>query len=279
MTDAPLALGDTVRVAVIGGGVMGRALCEALLAAQMISPDRITVAEPDPSRRAALETDLAVGTCANPSDCLPGAEIVILAIKPQIFPSLALDLHGAVPDDALLISIMAGVTVERISQGLSHDRVVRAMPNAAARLRRSMTVWYAAPTVTDRQWILADAVLSGIGEAVRVPSEDMLDLATAVSGSGPAYLALVAEALIEGAVSVGFARPLAQTLVAQTFAGTAALLQQPGAHPTLIRESVTSPGGTTAAGLQTLESRAVRAAFAEAVGAGLQRARELGRST
>lgn len=255
---------------------MGGAICEALLGRGVADPMGVVVAEPEAEKQAALRARLGVRTVARAAEAVEGAALVLLAIKPQVFPHVAEELQGRIPRGVPVLSIMAGLTLERVAADLDHPEVVRAMPNAAARVFGSVTVWCATPAVTPAQRDLVRTVLGAIGHAVEVDEESVLDLATAVSGSGPAYLCLVAEAMIEAAVGIGLTRALAQHLVFQTFAGTAALLTAPGAHPALVRESVTSPGGTTAAGLQALERGAVRAAFAEAVRAALQRARELG---
>lgn len=261
---------------VVGGGTMGAAICEAVLGRRLTHPTRVTVAEPESDRRAALQARLGVRAVARAAEALDEARLVLLAVKPQAFPRVAEELQGRIPQGVPVLSIMAGLTLERVAADLGHAQVVRSMPNAAARVFESATVWCAAPAVTAAQRDLVRTVLGAIGHAMEVEEESLLDSATAVSGSGPAYLCLVAEAMIEGAVGIGLTRALAQHLVFQTFVGTASLLGAPGAHPALVRESVTSPGGTTAAGLQALERGAVRAAFVEAIRAGLQRARELG---
>jgi pyrroline-5-carboxylate reductase len=264
--------------AIVGGGVMGRALCEGLLASGLALPHDVTVAEPDAARRAALEEELGVNVAASAPAAVAGAAVVVLAVKPQVFPKVAPQLRGQLPASAVVISIMAGITTTTMAETLGHSLIVRAIPNTAARLRQAVSVWYATDAVSPQQRQVAATVLSAIGETIEVGDEGLIDPATAVSGSGPAYICLVAEAMAEGAVAVGFSRDAARRLVAATLTGTAALLAQPGAHPGLVREGVTSPAGTTAAGLQALETRAVRAAFVEAIQAALRRSRELGSS-
>lgn len=264
------------RLAIVGGGVMGRAIGEAVLAAGLVGADRVAVAEPDEERRRSLAEALGVTTAPAAPAIVGGASLVLLAVKPQVFRQVAGQLRGTLPARALVVSIMAGITTDAMSAALAHPAIVRAMPNAAARVRRSTTVWYAPPAVPPQQRAVAEALLAAIGEAIEVKSEAMLDMATAVSGSGPAFVCLMVEALVEAAVAVGFSREVGQRLVQHTLAGTSELLAQSGAHPALIRESVTSPAGTTAAGLQALEARAVRAAFVEAVQAAHRRAKELG---
>ncbi len=208
----------------------------------------------------------------------PGRRRELVLHQPQVYPSVAAAVSGIIPSRALIVSIMAGISIDRMRSDLGHEAVVRVMPNAAARVLESASVWMAAPGVTEAQHAQAEQLLSALGVAVEVAEERFLDLATGLSGPGPAYLCLVAEALIEGGVAAGFSRALAHRLVQQTFVGTAALLSEPGAHPAFIRESVTSPGGTTAAGLQALERSAVRAAFVDAVDAARRRCQELGGS-
>jgi pyrroline-5-carboxylate reductase len=269
------AMSSKERIVIAGGGTMGRALCEGVLASGLASPEQVCVAEPDSQRRVAIHADLGVPTAPDCVAVLPGAVLLVLAIKPQVFPLLAAQLAGAIPQGALLLSIMAGISTAALIEGTGHKAVVRAMPNTAARVRRAATVWYASPSLSPAQAELAGDVLSAIGEAIRVEQERQVDLATAVNGSGPAFVCLMAEAMIEGAVNIGLERDLASRLVRLTLDGTAALLQA-GSHPAQVREGVTSPGGTTAAGLLALEGRAVRAAYIEAVRAAYQRTVELG---
>ncbi len=269
---------DSGHLAILGGGVMGSAICRGVLSRALATPKQIVVADPDPSQRARLHSSEEVRVVAAAGDALPGAAMVVLAVKPQMYPAVSAAIEGRIPEEALVISIMAGISLDRMRTDLGHDAVVRAMPNAAARVLQSASVWIAAPGVREEQRLQAERLLGALGDAVEVREEGLLDLATGLSGPGPAYLSLVAEALIEGGVAAGFSRALAQRLVNQTFVGTAALLSEPGAHPALVRESVTSPGGTTAAGLQALERAAVRAAFVDAVQAARRRSQELGGS-
>lgn len=265
-------------LAIIGGGVMGSAVCRGVLSRGLAAPAQVVVADTDLARRDQLQAEDRVRTSANADDALPDAEVVVLAIKPQVYPSVAASISGHIPSRALVVSIMAGISIDRMRAELRHGAVVRVMPNAAARVLESASVWMAAPGVSQAQHAQAEQLLGALGVAVEVGEERYLDLATGLSGPGPAYLCLVAEALIEGGVAAGFGRATAQRLVQQTFVGTAALLSEPGAHPALVRESVTSPGGTTAAGLQALERSAVRAAFVDAVDAARRRSQELGGS-
>jgi len=262
-------------IVLVGGGVMGTALCRGLIESGVATPGNIVVADIDPSKRKTLDATFSVRTVSSAKEAAQAARLVFLAVKPQSFQDVAADLSGKIPAEALVISIMAGMHTKTICSSLDHDLVIRAMPNAAASVRQSMTVWYACESVPSEQRSVAAAALAAIGDQLEVDAEATLDVATAVSGSGPAFICLAAEALIEGAVAVGCPRGLAERLVSRTLVGAAALLRQPGAHPGSVRESITSPGGTTAAGLMALESRAVRAAYAEAVRAAYARSQAL----
>lgn len=255
---------------------MGRAICQGLIASGLVHPKRLTVVEPVLERRAQLARDLGVRCTPSSRPAAADADLLVLAVKPQVFASVAEELRRSISSGSLVLSVMAGTSTSAIASQLSHGAVVRAMPNAAAQIGRSITVWYATPAVSARQRSAARAVLGAIGEAIEVDSEEQLDRATALSGSGPAFACLMVEAIVEGGVAIGFPRSLALRLATSTLQGTASLLSQEGTHPALIRESITSPGGTTAAGVLALEQRAVRAAYMEAVQAAYHRARELG---
>lgn len=275
-SDKPLL--DSGHLAILGGGVMGSAICRGALSRGLVSPEQVVIADTDAGQRARLHSTEGVRVVAAVAEALPGSSVVVLAVKPQVYPSVADAIYGKLPGEALVISIMAGIDVDRMRNDLEHEAIVRVMPNAAARVLQSASVWIAAPGVQPEQHLQAETLLGALGDALEVKEERFLDLATGLSGPGPAYLCLVAEALIEGGVAAGFSRAMSRRLVYQTFVGTAALLSEPGAHPALVRESVTSPGGTTAAGLQVLERAALRAAFVDAVEAARRRSEELGGS-
>ncbi len=262
----------TARLLVVGGGRMGEALVGGLIAnGWAIAPD-ITIVEKLDDRRQALRDrfpGVSVVVDAEP------AEGVLLAVKPG-------DVEGACRAIAAagaerVLSIAAGVPVARLEAALgSGVRVVRAMPNTPALVGEGAAAIAPGTTAEEADLDWAASLLSAVGSVVRVP-EPLLDAVTGLSGSGPAYVFLVAEALIEAGVLAGLPRDVATTLAVQTLVGSAALLAR-GEAPEALRAAVTSPGGTTAAGLRVLESRAVRAAFLDAVAAATERARELGAS-
>lgn len=261
-----------MKVAIIGGGVMGEAILSATLDAGLLSAGDVTVCELVEGRRATLAAAYGVAVTADAGACLAQAEVAILSIKPQ-------DLHsvrGTLPGDALLISIMAGVRIATLQKELGHGRVVRVMPNTPVSVKAGMSVWTATAAVTPAQRALAQSLLSAIGREIYVDDEKKIDMATAVSGSGPGYVFLFIEAMIDGAVSIGLTRSQATEMVLQTVYGSARYAQDSGKPAAELRGMVTSPAGTTAAGLFELEKASVRAAIIESIKAAHRRAIELG---
>lgn len=259
------------RLSIIGGGRMGEALLGGLLAAEWAPPTEITVVEPSPARAAELaEAWPGVDVRAAPSP----ADGAILAVKPHTAPAVARALAGlAIPR---IVSIAAGVRTATLEAELPDGRaVIRAMPNTPALVRAGATAIAAGSNATDDDLVWAEGLLGTVGQVVRV-TEAQLDAVTGLSGSGPAYVFLVAEALIEAGVLNGLDRATSTTLAVQTLLGSAQLLDQDDADAATLRAAVTSPGGTTAAGLAVLERSGVRAALLDAVTAATQRATELG---
>jgi pyrroline-5-carboxylate reductase len=177
------------------------------------------------------------------------AKLVFLSIKPQVMPRVLSELRGHVQDDALVFSIAAGVTIDTIRAGLRTEAIVRAMPNTPAQIGEGITMWTATEAVTDKQRQYAESLLSALGESVYATEEKELDMATALSGTGPAYVFLFMEAMIDAGVHLGFSRRIAETLVNQTVIGSALFAKQAGLHKATLRNQVTSPGGTTAEAL------------------------------
>lgn len=260
-----------MRVAILGGGKMGEAILARLVSSG--AADAVTVVEIDPVRRAVLADRYAVPvTAALPND--PG-DLLVLAVKPQDAPIVFRSV-SAVVADRVILSIMAGVRIATIREGTGAAAVIRAMPNTPAAIGEGYTVWTATPEVSAVARRQAQALLASLGREHYVDDEKYLDMATAVNGSGPAFVYLFIESLADAAVAIGLPRPLAADLVAQTVRGAAAYLQATGEHPAQLKNDVTSPAGTTAAGLYHLERSAVRAAVQDAVVAAYRRAQELG---
>ncbi len=267
---------DMTRLAVIGSGMMGEALARGLLSAGW-SPSDLVMADVRTQRLEALRAELGVTVHTDNREAAAAADAVLLAVKPQDAEAAIRALAGA-PGGVL--SIVAGLATPRI-EGLLREAsdatppVVRAMPNTPARIGHGVTALAAGSACTEATRRLADDVFSTVGPVVWV-AEDHLDAVTALSGSGPAYVFLVAEAMVEGAVALGLPRDVAETLTYATVEGAGQMLLETGDSPASLRAQVTSPGGTTAAALAVLEAMAVRAAFGEALRAAQRRSRELG---
>jgi pyrroline-5-carboxylate reductase len=265
-----------MRIAFIGGGVMGETLIAALLRAGLSSPGEIAVSDISPQRRDALRQQYGVETTEDARSAAQGAELVFLAVKPQDFEAVAASLRSSLKADQTVVSIMAGVRTEALRQGLGHDAVVRVMPNTPAQVGEGMSAWTATEDVAPETRQRVAEILGAIGKEVYVSDERHIDIATAVSASGPGFLFLVMEALIDSAVHLGIRRDAATAMVIQTVLGSARFAEETGRHPAELRNLVTSPGGTTAEGLLVLESAGVRAALIDAVVAAYERARALG---
>jgi pyrroline-5-carboxylate reductase len=272
MTEETLHYAGTL--AVIGGGRMGEAIVGGLVESGAISATSITVAEPSAARREELGSTFGVRVVADGVQALP-ADIVLLAIKPQIIDEVVSTLSGKL-GEALVISIAAGITCGRLESHLpAGTAVVRVMPNTPALVGQGMSVVSGGSEATAVQVEFVRELFGLLGESL-VLDEKYQDAATAISGSGPAYFALVVDALARGGVRQGLPRDIAQRLATQTMLGTATMLAETGIHPEALIDGVSSPGGTTIASIEALEARAVRAAFAEAVAANVKRAKELG---
>ncbi len=261
-----------MKVGIVGGGVMGEAILGAALERGVLGPADVTVAELVEERRNQLHATYGVHTTSSASDAMAAADIVLLCVKPQEMASVS----GTLAPDALLVSIMAGVRIETMARDFAHDRIVRVMPNTPVAAKAGMSVWTATAAVNAAQRELVRGLLDAIGREMYVEDEKKLDMATAVSGSGPGYVYLFIEALVEGAVTIGLTRAQAEEIVVQTVYGSALYAQQSRRSAADLRAAVTSPAGTTAAGLLELEKGALRASVIECVRAAHRRAIELG---
>jgi pyrroline-5-carboxylate reductase len=265
-----------MKIGFIGGGNMAEAILSSILIKELSSPDEISVSDIAESRREYLRNRYHVKVTANNPEAIKGQEIVILAVKPQVLAEVTAGLKNNIGADQLVISIIAGKNIKTISLGLNHNCIVRSMPNTPAQIGEGMTVWTATPSVTPRQRRCAAAILGVMGLEINVDDEKYIDMATAVSGSGPAYLFLFVESMIEAAVQLGFTPEIAQKLVMQTVLGSAHLLQKSGKAPQELRRLVTSPGGTTAEAISTFENGGFAQLIARAVEAAHLKAKQLG---
>jgi pyrroline-5-carboxylate reductase len=266
------------RIATVGSGVMAEAMIAGLLRGQQVTPEQIVASHPRPDRRSELVSMYGIGTVDDNVTAVAEADVVVLAIKPQMLVRVGRQLHGQLSDGQLVISVIAGGTTTALKNALGHSQLVRSMPNTPAQLGKGMTVWYATPEVTDSQRDQARVLLGSLGEQLEVDDEKLVAMATAVSGTGPTYVFLVMEALIDAAVHLGFPRHMAHDLVIETLEGSTLFAKSSGMHPAQLRNMVTSPGGTSAAALHELESGRLRTVLSEAVWAAYRRTEELGRN-
>lgn len=272
-------MSDLKRLAFVGGGAMGESMIRGVLKAGVVAAEGIAVYDVNRERCDALAVAHGVRIAESERCAAEGAELVVLAVKPQSMANVLQQLRGALAPGQTALSVAAGVPLERLTTGLDHAAVVRAMPNTPAQVGAGMSVWTAAPAVDAAGRRRAAAVLSGLGRAIEVEDEGYLDMATAVSGSGPGYVFLFLEALTDAGVHVGLPRPVADELARETLIGSGIMARETGSHPAALRNMVTSPGGTTAAGLAALEEGGLRAAVDRAVRAAYERSRALGRGS
>lgn len=264
-----------MRIGLIGGGYMGEAIVSAVLRQGVAKASDITVSDVAQPRLDELKSTYGVAVTSDNVQAAKGAGLLVLAVKPQEFANVAAGLRGQLAATSTIVSIMAGVPIKRITSELGHDAVVRVMPNTAAFVGQAMSVWIAAPAVSDVGRNAVAAVLQAMGRELQVDDEKYLDMATAVNGSGPGFVFLFLEALIDAAVHIGLPREMAGELAVQTLFGSAVLARESGKPAAELRTMVTSKGGTTAAGLQVLEDAGLRGAIFEAIEAAYKRAQEL----
>ncbi|MBA2756811.1 MAG: pyrroline-5-carboxylate reductase [Chloroflexi bacterium] len=263
-------------IATVGSGVMAEAMIAGLLRGDLVRPEQVVASHPRPERRASLEQEYAIRTVAGNVEAVTDADVILLAIKPQMLARVGREIGPQLRRGQLVLSVLAGATTSALTGILGHDQVVRSMPNTPARLGKGVTVWYATPETTAEQRSQAAALLGALGYQLEVDDEKMVAMATAVSGTGPTYVFLVMEALIDAAVHLGFPRHVAHDLVIETLEGSTLFAKRSGMHPAELRNMVTSPGGTSAAALHALESGRLRTVMSEAVWAAFRRTLELG---
>jgi pyrroline-5-carboxylate reductase len=264
------------RLAIVGGGRMGEAVAAGLVRAGVLEPHDIVIAEPDQQKREHLVAAHGVSAVSEGVRALEGADVAIIAVKPQVIDDVLCALAPAV-GDALVVSIAGGVTCARIESFLhAGARVVRVMPNTPALVGAGMSIVSGGTEAGERDVAIVEALFGAVGDVVVLP-EAHQDACTAISGCGPAYMALFIDALARAGVREGLSRDLAERLALQTMRGTVELIEATGQHPEAIIDAVSSPGGSTIAAVTELEERGVRAAIASAVRAAVVRSRELGR--
>jgi pyrroline-5-carboxylate reductase len=263
--------------ALIGPGAMGEAIIAGLLRDGVAQPERILASGPRSERGAELKARYGIQVLTDNPAAAHQADVVILAVKPQKLSRALAGLKGQLKPSALALSIVAGASIQTLQEALGHPTVVRAMPNTPAQIGAGITVWTASASASPQQVALARQILCALGEEVYVEEENYLDMATALSGTGPAYVFLFMEALIDAGVHLGFPRRIAEQLVVQTLIGSVSYFQSRKIHPAALRNEVTSPGGTSAAALYYLDKAGFRTAISRAIWAAYERSQELGK--
>lgn len=267
----------SLRLGFVGGGNMGEALIRGFLAASLLSSRQISVFDVVPERLSYLTQEYGIQTYENITILAENCEIIILAVKPQTMARVLDTLHAHLAHKPLIISIAAGISLTSLASALPEKTpLIRVMPNTPALVQQSASALARGPHASDADMDLAMALFEAVGKAVEV-EEKLMDAVTGLSGSGPAYILLLLESLIDAGVLMGLPRSTARELVVQTALGTATMLAESGKHPGELKDQITSPGGTTIHGLQILEQRGVRGAFMAAVQTATQRSLELGK--
>jgi pyrroline-5-carboxylate reductase len=265
-----------MNIAFVGGGNMGGAMLAAILKEGLSTPGSICVGDIREERRQYLRNKYGVEVTASNKEAACRKDVIILAVKPQNLSEVMNELNGYLEPTQLVLSIIAGARINALCQGLSHSCVVRAMPNTPAQIGAGISAWAATAGVNEEQKGWTRTILNAMGREIYFDNEKYLDMATAVSGSGPAYFFLLAESVIDAAERIGLPRKAAEELVLQTMLGSAHLMQESGKTPAELRRNVTSPGGTTAAALQVFDDGRFAELVKEAVAAAYNRAKELG---
>ncbi len=262
---------ESTRLAFVGAGVMAESIFAGLLAKGMLPAGNIVASHPREDRRRRLEERYGIRTTASNREAADGADLVLLTIKPQVLRQVMSQLHGQLSPRQVVISIIAGANLSSLRRGLGHDAVVRVMPNTPAQISEGMSVWCATDEVSETQRDDVRAVLGALGEEIEVETEKYVDMATALSGTGPTYVFLMMEALIDAGVHMGFPRHLAEEIVLQTVSGSVAFARSSGRHMAELRNMVTSPGGTSAEAIYQMEKGGLRTVLSKSVYAAYQK--------
>lgn len=261
----------------IGPGAMAEAIISGLIRNGLSVPEMITISGPNQNRLEQLHQKYQVQTKTSNIEAVKNAKFVILSIKPQRLPDVLSELKNQIPEDALVLSIVAGASLKRIRKGLEHPLIVRTMPNTPSQIGEGITVWTATNQVSESQKQITISILGALGHEIFVQDEHYLDMATALSGTGPAYVFMFMESMIDAGVHMGLPRRIAEELVLQTILGSVNYYKQNDKHVSALRNQVTSPGGTSAEALYYLEKAGFRTAISRAIWAAYQRSTELGK--
>lgn len=267
------------KIAFIGPGVMCEAMIAGLIRQKVSQPGMLLASGPREERGAELESRYGIQALTDNSAAAQAGDVVVLSVKPQRLDSVLEGLRGSIKGEALILSIVAGAPIAKIGGILGHQAIIRAMPNTPAQIGEGITVWTAAPAVSEEQREMGQQILAALGQEIFMEEETYLNMATALSGTGPAYVFLFMEAMVDAGVHLGFPRRVAEQLVAQTLRGSVDYYtrETDPLHLARLRNQVTSPGGTSAAALYYLEKAGFRTAISRAIWAAYERSRELGK--
>jgi pyrroline-5-carboxylate reductase len=275
MTESSENVLGSVRIGFIGAGVMAESMLAGLLNRGLVDPSQIIASHPRPDRRSRLEERFGVQTTESNLEAAQAADLVLLTIKPQVLGAVTRQLHGQLRPDQAVISVIAGATVKTLRKQLGHDALVRVMPNTPAQIGEGMLVWYCTEAVAALQALQVKTALGALGRELQVDEEKYIDMATALSGTGPTYVFMMMEALIDAGVHMGFPRRIAEEIVLQTVSGSVEFARQSGKHMAELRNMVTSPGGTSAEAIYQMEKGGLRTVFSKSVYAAFQRTQTL----
>lgn len=264
------------KIAFVGGGQMGTAMMAGMLQRDLVDVEQIVVGDPSEARKTALSDRFGLRVTPDNQEAVRDADVVVLAVKPQFFAKAAASIRGEVGATSLILSIMAGVKISTIVDEMRNERVVRSIPNTPGAIGSGITAWVATQKVMPEWQEAASLILQALGETVQVPDEKYIDMATALSGSGPAYVFLFIEALIDAGVHLGFSRADAEKLVMHTVRGAAEMALESDDPVATLRHNVTSPGGTTAEALYHMERGGLRSLLSRSVWGAYQRSVTLG---
>jgi pyrroline-5-carboxylate reductase len=266
---------EGVRLGFIGAGVMAESMITGLLNKEIVRPEQIVASHPREDRRARLESRFGIQTVGANEVAASASDLVFLTVKPQVLVAVMGELKGRLRSNQVVISILAGANLSSLQRGLQHDAVIRVMPNTPAQIGEGMSVWCGTHDVSDERRLQVKAALAALGEEIEVDTEKYVDMATALSGTGPTYVFMMMEALIDAGVHMGFPRRLAEEIVLQTVSGSVDFARHSGKHMAELRNMVTSPGGTSAEAIYQMEKGGLRTVLSKAAFAAYQRTQTL----
>ncbi len=275
MANEPQSNLAEARLAFIGAGVMAESMIAGLLGQGIVRPKQIVASHPRPDRQLRLAERFGVMVTADNQEAAAGSDLVFLTVKPQVLATVTSELKGRLASHQVVVSILAGASLASLQRGLDHQAVIRVMPNTPAQIGQGMSVWCGTHAVSAERRIQVRSVLAALGEEIEVDTEKYVDMATALSGTGPTYVFMMMEALIDAGVHMGFPRRLAEEIVLQTVSGSVEFARHSGKHMAELRNMVTSPGGTSAEAIYQMEKGGLRTVLSKAAFAAYQRTQTL----